>query len=132
MEGVEMERDTIEFPATTGVGYDPVIHATIKGLPICCPRCKRALATNYVCGICRITYPVAGTRPILIHETNSVFRTAEMQTSSFLDMDRKPSLGRRLLPTPDSNVASKRNFKSLAQQLPPGACILVLGAGNGG
>jgi SAM-dependent methyltransferase len=132
MEGIDMDRDTIEFSATAGAENDPVIHTTIKGIPICCPRCKRRLETNYLCTICGITYPLAGTRPILIHETNSVFRIAEMQTRSFLDMDRKPSLGTRLLPTPDSNVASKRNYKSLARQLFPGACILVLGAGNGG
>lgn len=115
----DLERGTIEFSATTGAGDHPVIHAAIKGIPICCPRCKRTVATNYACGTYGIIYPVGGARPILIHETNSVFRTAEIQTFSFMGMDRKPSLGRRLLPSPDSNVASKRNYKSLVQQLPP-------------
>lgn len=127
-----MERDAIECSATTGAGYDPVIHATVKGIPICCPRCKRTLARDYACSRCGISYPTTGARPILIHEANSVFRTSDIQTFSFMGMDREPSLGRRLLPTPDSNVASKRNYKTLAQQLPPGACILVIGAANGG
>lgn len=132
MAGVKMKRDTIESPEMTGTGCDPVIKSTIKGVPISCPRCKRILAAKYECDTCGITYPTIGIRPILIHEANSVFRMSEIQTFSFMGMDRKPSLGRRLLPTPDSNVASKRNYKTLAHKLSPGACVLVLGAANGG
>lgn len=111
---------------------DAVIHAAIKGISLCCPRCRRMLAANYACGACGITYPVVGIRPILINETNSVFRTTEIKTFSFMGMDRKPSVWTRLLPTPGSNAACKRNYKSLAQHLPAGARVLVLGAGNGG
>ena len=127
-----MERVAIDISEGIRAARDPLMPATTKGIPICCPRCKQKLLTNLECGSCGVTYPVAGTRPILIHEDNSVFRTSEILKFSFMGMDSKPSLGRRLLRTPGSNVAAKRNFKSLAQQLPLGACVLVIGAANGG
>ncbi|MBZ5511355.1 MAG: class I SAM-dependent methyltransferase [Acidobacteriia bacterium] len=90
------------------------------------------LAANYACASCGITFPAAGNRPILINETNSVFRIPEIESFSFMGMHQRPSIFVRLLPSPDCNVAADRNYRRLAQQLLPGARILVLGAANGG
>ncbi len=81
---------------------------------------------------CGVSYPVVGTRPVLINEDNSVFRLEQVQAFSFMGMHQRPSIFVRLLPNPDCNVAANRNYRRLPQQLPPGARILVLGAANGG
>lgn len=78
-----------------------------------------------------IAYPVVNDIPILIDETNSLFRHVDFinlnSTTFDLNESQINKVIKRLMPKITNNIVAKRNFSKLAEKLPSGANVLVVG-----
>ncbi len=103
----------------------------LKGIPVCCPACKRVLDTHLQCPDCGNVYPEINGTPVLLYERNSVFRFAEIASKPVPGVPhQKQSWIRRLIPSNTANVAAADNYRRIAELLPPVAKVLVIGSGG--
>jgi uncharacterized protein YbaR (Trm112 family) len=90
---------------------------------LACPRCKATLETGdrLRCPDCRVDYPTVAGIPVLINDENSLFRVADFVAGR--DSTYKTStsisirIGKRLVPSLNLSVKSKRNFSELVSRL---------------
>ncbi len=87
---------------------------------VACPRCKSAL-TNFQCETCRIRYPLVNSVPVLINDSNSLFKIADFTegrdttySSSVPSWKRKL---KRFVPSITLNAKSSANFEVFASKL---------------
>jgi SAM-dependent methyltransferase len=94
---------------------------------LCCPKCRSELKQTgdaFVCksDTCQSTYPVVGGIPILVNESNSIFRISDYSSGEDTFYDRGKKVGIKkfvtgLLPDFAMNFVSPQNYKKIAEHL---------------
>lgn len=89
---------------------------------VCCPACRSSLVAAdgaYACGNpdCNAKYPAVDGRPVLINESNSVFRIRDFQARKVTTMDLRDHVAR------DHSIRDR--FKTLLDRITPDASMSI-------
>ena len=124
--------DRLDNASASAIKMSPDIVAAMR-----CPVCHTAVTLHgegMACTGCELTFPIVQGVPVVLNESNSVFRVAEYVSGEEQHMqEAAPSLKeriRRLIPRPSLNIKGEANYARYAQGIVEQASrprVLVLG-----